>query len=402
MGLKPVKVSQVNKYIARVLSGDPLLGNISVIGEIANLNYHNSGHVYFSLRDERSRINCFLPSYVLPEISFRMEDGMEVIVSGSVSLYERGGYYSINVRQIEQSGQGDLAVAFEQLKRKLLQEGLFDPSLKKPIPVFPRKIAVVTSETGAAIRDILKIIKRKNNITDILICPVLVQGPGAAPEIAAMLDHINCEHKDVDTIIVGRGGGSLEDLWAFNEEIVARAIFRSEIPIISAVGHETDFTISDMAADLRAETPTAAADLAVPDTDQLRIYLTELKDHLDHGIAVRLDNAENAVRRLDLSVFGSLILKRLENTALVTECLRERIRDGMDLRLKQKATELEMMKNHLDHLSPYQTMARGYAAITDPRGNFIAGADELKENDDILLHGIKTVASARVKGVREK
>ena len=286
MGLKPVKVSQLNNYIKRILQSDPILGSVSVIGEISNLKFHNSGHVYFSLKDEKSRINCFLAADNVDAVEDMLVEGNEVTARGYIYLYERGGSYSLNVRTMESAGRGDLAAAFEKLKAKLEKEGIFDPAHKKVLPFFPQKVAVVTSPTGAAVRDIVKIITGRNDCVDIVIYPVLVQGPYAAEEIAHAIKDINENHSDVDIIITGRGGGSMEELWAFNEECVARSIYGSDIPVISAVGHETDFTISDFAADRRAETPTAAAQMAVPDTKELRDRIealcTEMKLSLIH------------------------------------------------------------------------------------------------------------------------
>ena len=237
MGLKPVTVSQLNSYIKRILQTDPILGNVSVRGEVSNLKFHGSGHVYFSLKDEKSRINCFLPSDRAVQIGRALQEGMEIIASGYIYLYERGGSYSLNVTDLEKAGQGELAIAFEKLKQKLAKEGLFDQEHKKLIPAFPHKVAIVTSETGAAVRDILKIIQKKNNCVDVLVYPVLVQGPGAPQQIADAIRDLSENYPDVDTIITGRGGGSMEELWAFNEEIVARSIYESKIPVISAVGH---------------------------------------------------------------------------------------------------------------------------------------------------------------------
>ena len=291
MGLKPIRVGQLNNYIGRVLKTDPILGNVSVIGEISNLKFHSSGHVYFSLKDETSKINCFLSSSNLEHITCPMEEGMEIVASGFISVYERGGYYSLNIRDMEVNGEGQLAIQFEKLKAKLEKEGLFAPEHKKPLPEFPSKIAVVTSETGAAVRDIIRTIKNKNDYVDILVYPVLVQGPAAAQDIAGAIRDINENYKDVDVIITGRGGGSMEELWAFNEEVVARSIFASEIPVISAVGHETDFTISDFTADFRAATPTAAAELAVPDTGKLREYLEDMKEELASSLIQGIEMA---------------------------------------------------------------------------------------------------------------
>lgn len=270
MALRPVTVSQLNEYISRVLSTDPLLGNISVTGEISNLKFHGSGHVYFSLIDGNSKVNCFLPSSYAENLSYAPGDGLEVTVQGYINVYKKGGTYTLFVKNIEVSGEGNLSMAFDILKKKLDKEGIFDKEHKKPIPKFPKKLGVVTSETGAAVRDIIKIIKSRTRLTDVTVFPVLVQGQKAAADIAGTLDMINEKFPDTDVLIVGRGGGSSEDLWAFNEEILARAVYRSEIPIISAVGHEIDITICDFAADMRAETPTAAAEMAVPDDGKLR------------------------------------------------------------------------------------------------------------------------------------
>ena len=249
MAIKPIKVSQLNSYIKRVLQLDPLLSNVSVIGEVSNLKKHSSGHVYFTMKDEASKVNCFLPNDVLNNLNFELAEDMEITASGHIYLYERGGTYSLNVKDIKIEGLGNLGIAFENLKKKLAEEGLFDDKLKKQIPFFPRNIAVVTSETGAAINDIITIIKKRNNVVNILIYPVLVQGPNAAREISKAIDEINDKLSYFDLIITGRGGGSMEELWAFNEEVVARSIFNSKIPVISAVGHETAFTISDFVAD---------------------------------------------------------------------------------------------------------------------------------------------------------
>ena len=232
MAIKPVSVSQLNGYIKRILQTDPLLGNVSVTGEISNLKFHGSGHVYFSMKDAASKLSCFLPAQRASSLRYELSEGMEITASGYIYLYERGGSYSLNIKDIEVAGIGNLSIAFEKLKEKLDKEGIFDPALKKPIPFFPEKIAVITSETGAAIRDILKIIKTKNNYVDILIYPVLVQGPEAAGQIAEAIYDVNRRRPETDTIITGRGGGAMEELWAFNEEIVARSIYESKIPVI--------------------------------------------------------------------------------------------------------------------------------------------------------------------------
>ena len=360
MALRPVSVTQLNDYIGRVLQTDPLLGNISVIGEISNLKYHSSGHVYFSLVDEGSKVNCFLPSSYAQTLPWRLGDGMEAVARGYINVFKKGGTYTLFVRSLEVSGDGSLAAAFQLLKDKLQQEGLFDPAHKKPIPVFPKKVGIVTSETGAAVRDILKIIQSRTKMTDVIVFPVLVQGEGAAADISAMLDYINENYTDIDTLIVGRGGGSMEDLWAFNEEPVARAIYRSRIPVISAVGHETDFTISDFAADKRAETPTAAAELAVPEKlkEKLQWHRQNLLLQLENKVRYQRLRADQC--RLDLQVL-----------------LRSR--------LDMYRHELEKRRLLLEENSPKRLLARGYAVVESADGRMVASVSDLHEGSDYRI-----------------
>ena len=355
MAVKPVRVSQLNGYIKRVLSTDPLLGNISVIGEISNIKYHESGHVYFSMKDASSKINCFLPSDIAADLRYELDDGMEITASGFIYLYERGGTYSLNIRDVIVSGQGGLAAAFEILKEKSKNEGLFDPEHKKSLPVFHDSVALVTSGSGAALEDMLKIITSKNNFVDILIYPVLVQGEGAAKDISAAINEINDKFPKTDIIIVGRGGGPAEELWAFNEEIVARSIYNSKIPVISAVGHETDVTISDFAADVRAETPTAAAQMAVPDISALRQY---------------------ADSRLD---------------ALFAEA---------DRFIQGKKHQIDMHKVKLDSLNPSHIMSLGYGAVLDKNGNLISTVSRVKPNDSLTVIFSDGEAACRVEEVK--
>ncbi|MGI6722133.1 MAG: exodeoxyribonuclease VII large subunit [Anaerovoracaceae bacterium] len=408
MAIKPVKVSQLNGYIGRILSTYPLLGNVTVIGEISNLKYHSSGHVYFSLKDERSRISCFLSAAVLPRIRYELEEGMEIIIAGSISVYERGGYYSLNVRDIEVEGQGDLAVAFEKLKKKLQAEGLFDASRKKPIPEYPRRVAVITAETGAAVRDIMKIITGKNKVTDVILYPVLVQGPRAAAEIAAALRDINEQKKtgsgftDVDTIICGRGGGSMEDLWAFNEEVVARAIADSEIPVISAVGHETDVTIADFAADYRAETPTAAADKAVPDTARLRQYIDDIRNMMLSAIERKYDLMERRLAAMNLDIFGRMIERRLDISSMRAEKSRSSLENSLMQLLTARTADLELARSKLEGSSPERIMSKGYAALTDEKGSFLRSIADLEAGDKITITGHDARARAAIEEVEKR
>lgn len=356
MALKPVTVTQLNEYISRVLGTDPLLSNITVTGEISNLKHHSSGHIYFSISDASSKINCFLPASYARNLAYELGDGINVIIRGYVNVYKKGGTYTLFVRELEAAGEGDLSIAFELLKSKLRDEGLFDAAHKRPIPAFPRKIAIITSPTGAAVRDMIKIITGRTSMTDVTIFPAQVQGTGAAAEMAEVLDFVNENFPDTDTVIIGRGGGSAEDLWAFNEEVLARAIYRSKIPVISAVGHETDFSISDFVADMRAETPTAAAEKAVPDDGQLKnqilTYMT--------GLMTDLKN------RVDLS-----------------ELRREKYIQNMRMALIKRIDDYEhsLLQSYitLDENNPVRILNKGYAYIENTRGQVVSSASSVTE-----------------------
>ena len=363
MALRPVSVTQLNEYIARVLQTDPLLGNIAVTGEISNLKYHSSGHIYFSMIDEKSKINCFLPVSYAENLKYHLGDGIKVTVRGYINVFKKGGTYTLFIRELEISGEGDLAAAFLLLKEKLEKEGLFDPSHKKAIPAFPRKIGVITSETGAAVRDILKIIKTRTNSVHVTIFPVLVQGDGAARDIAEMIDFVNERYDgEIDTLIVGRGGGSMEDLWAFNEEIVARAIYRSRIPVISAVGHEIDFTISDFVADRRAETPTAAAEMAVPDSQKLQERLIWYKENL-------LSQLKNKVKYERLRTDSC--------RADMTACLNRRIQD-----LRHAAEKYHLI---LEENKPQRILEKGYGILEEAEGEVVTSVYQVRSGSHYRL-----------------
>ena len=362
MALKPVTVSQLNEYIARVIGTDPLLSAVVVKGEISGLKYHSSGHIYFSIIDTASKINCFLPKEYAQTLRYQLEDGMEATLTGGVNIFKKNGTYSLYVRNIEISGEGSLALAFEQMKAKLQAEGLFDKAHKKPIPEYPDKIGIITSPTGAAVKDILKILKTRNTLVDVVIFPVLVQGDAAAADIARMIDYVNDSFDDIDTLIVGRGGGSAEDLWAFNEECVARAVYRSRIPVISAVGHEIDFSIADMVADLRAETPTAAAQLAVSDTGELSARLSELKETLH----IQLSN-------------------KLMYHRLLTDNLASEMKNALTGRFAELANTLEKYKLILEENNPNKILENGYAVLSDRSGHIISSARELSAGEQYKI-----------------
>ncbi|MBQ6495574.1 MAG: exodeoxyribonuclease VII large subunit [Firmicutes bacterium] len=400
MGTKPVKVSQLNNYINRVLGTDPILGNVSVIGEVSNLKYHNSGHVFFSLKDETSKVNCFLASGNRERIDCPLEEGMEIVATGYISVYERGGYYSLNIRNIEIGGVGQLALQFEKLKAKLEKEGLFAQEHKKPIPAFPECVAVVTSPTGAAVSDITRTIKNKNDFVDIVICPVLVQGPGAPDDIAKALDFLNRIPRKIDVIIIGRGGGSMEELWAFNEEVVARSIYRSKIPIISAVGHETDFTIADFVADVRAATPTAAAELAVPDTRELREYLLSLHEELCTSLVDVVDRRRKHLQMLDPEAFANGTASRIAYEQVNAERLIEGMRESLQNRIGAMREKVRMLGELNETANPTAILSRGYSVVYDSSGAIVNSVGRLNVGDAINIRTSDGDAEAEVTQVK--
>lgn len=401
MALKPIKVSQLNKYIGRVMQTDPILGNVSVIGEISNLKYHSSGHVYFTLKDDAGKLNCFVTGSVVKNIRFQLADGMEVITAGYISVYEKGGYYSLNVRDIQVSGEGELALAYKAMYERLFGEGIFDASYKKQLPLFPKKVCVITSPTGAAVRDIIKIIKSRNNVVDVMVYPCVVQGDGAAVQIASAIDDVNARFNDTDVMIVGRGGGSLEELWAFNEEIVARSIYASDIPVISAVGHETDFSISDYAADVRAETPTAAAALAVPDTFRLMNELDKLSDTMLSHIKRMRDMKAESLKRYQPHMLSVMFSKRVTNALHMTERLSDSIKNSIISRLMTASASVEKYGIMLDAGDPQHIINRGYAVIHDAESDrMISDAAQLTDGMNIKLRVRKGEAAAEITGVK--
>lgn len=363
MAIKPITVAQLNGYVKRILQTDPVLGNVSVQGEVSNLKRHGSGHIYFTLKDETSKINCFLPQDQIRTLRYELAEGLQIVAMGYVSVFERGGTYSLTIRDIEVEGKGNLSIAFEQLKNKLQEEGLFDQRYKKMLPQFPKKVAIITSETGAAVRDIIKVITQRNNIINIIVYPCIVQGPNAAQDISRAIDGVNQRFPDADVIIVGRGGGSMEELWAFNEEVVARSIFLSHIPVISAVGHETDFTIADFVADRRAATPTEAAQLASPETG-LALQSLEIKRR---GM-IRSMNQLLTQMELHLERSGRKnLIHSIENQILIYQ------------------GTLEHRKSVLIGRNPYEIMKQGYAAIQTADGRFASGATMFQPGDFLTV-----------------
>lgn len=379
-------VHQINEYVRGLLGRDPILQDVWVRGEISNLKIHSSGHIYFTLKDEQDRIRCVFFRQNQRELTFIPEDGIRVLVRGQVSLYCKDGQYQIYVMSIERDGIGELYLAFEALKQRLKAEGLFDAQYKKPIPAFPRKIAVITSPTGAAVRDIIKVTRRRCPCVDILVVPVLVQGSAAPAQIAAALDYVNTRD-DVDTIILGRGGGSLEELWAFNEEVVARAIWRSRIPVISAVGHETDFTIADFVADLRAPTPSAAAEMAVPMLGHLQEVLYGLNARLVEAMRNVLLHKRKAFEHLRMSYVFRYPDRILQQRRQRMDQAYARLCTAFDDVFSSKRERLSRLAAALDALSPLAVLGRGYAFVTlKPDRKTVCSIESLKRGDDITVH----------------
>ena len=402
---KYISVSQLTRYIKYKIDNDIHLQEVFLKGEISNFKAHSRGHFYFTLKDENSRINAIMFSSSTRNIKFTPQDGMKVLVTGKISVFEANGGYQIYVNEMIEDGVGNLYIAFEQLKKKLELEGLFDPSIKKPIPKIPRVVGVVTAPTGAAIKDIISTIKRRWPLCEVLLFPSLVQGELAAEDIVKQIKR--AEDYDIDTLIVGRGGGSIEDLWPFNEEIVARAIYECNIPVISAVGHEIDFTIADFVADLRAPTPTGAAEMAVPQMSDVSNYLNQLKIRLNKSITNKvsknrqlLDSIRNkyiftnplTIYQTKEMLFDSLIDRLtfgLKNIVSLKEKELLKIKSSYILTdpyklLDKKSNRLLNLIAKLEPLSPLKTIERGFG-IVKKNDKVITSIKDLKKKDNLEL-----------------
>ena len=399
MQAKIYKVSEITREIKNLMEQSfPILW---VEGEISNYTLHSSGHRYFSLKDENSQIRCVFWKWQAYSLSFEIEDGMKVIALGNITVYERNGQYQLNIVKIKPLGIGKLELEFQRLKEKLFKEGLFDESHKIPIPKFPQTIGVVTSPTGAAIRDIIKIIRRRAPDVKILLNPVKVQGAGAAKEIAQAIYDFN-EYKKVDLLIVGRGGGSLEDLWAFNEEIVARAIYDSKIPIISAVGHEIDFTIADFVADLRAPTPSTAAELAVRDRAEICRELNVLINRLimlqSHLIDSLKQRVESAIKSYGFRRPMDLVVQLTQRTDELTRTLFKEIKNCFEF----KKTSLSLFMGKLNALSPLAVFERGFSLTRKlPELFIVKDAGMLKVDDRVEVKFLKGKIESKVEKVEK-
>ena len=385
MEYNPITVTDLNKYIKNKIDGDEMLNNVLVKGEISNFKNHYTGHMYFTLKDESSLIKCVMFKSYTTHLSFMPKDGMKVMVLGSVAVFERDGVYQIYAKAMKEDGLGSLYTAYEELKKKLEQEGLFAESHKKKIPFMPKTIGVLTSNTGAVIRDIINVSTRRNPGVHIRLYPVPVQGPGAAEKIAEGIKFMN-ENKLADVLIIGRGGGSLEDLWPFNEEIVARAIYDSELPIISAVGHETDFTIADFVADLRAPTPSAAAELAVANIDDVRETLKLYNNRYKVALKKKIELMRLSYEKCMARPAYKNPTQKINEQYMVIDMNVKALQNSMMLKLKEAKTSFVKETAKLDSLSPLKTLTRGYSIVTKQEsGKAIKSVDDLNSGEKVNL-----------------
>ena len=384
MEQKVLSVGQLNDYIKTRLDGDPYLRNVAIRGELSNYKMYPSGHHYFTLKDENGSMKCVMFKSSAMRLRFRPENGMKVIAMGSVTVYVRDGVYQLYCTALVLDGIGDLYAAFEQLKAKLGAQGLFDPAHKKPLPKFPGTIGIVTSSAGAAVHDMLRILKKRYPLTRVKLLPVRVQGAEAAMEIAGAIAYAN-RHKLADLLIVGRGGGSMEDLWCFNEEIVARAIFDSKIPVISAVGHEPDVTISDFVADLRAATPSNAAELAVPDQDVLRQTLDEMQNAMAVAMQQKLDRAGERLEQLSNRPVLRSPLASFEGKKQNLQLLKNRLIASQSGRVAAERQRFVAQVGKLDAMSPMKVLTRGYAMVAKEDGTIVRSVSNVKPKEPIAV-----------------
>ena len=388
-------VSQLNLYIKDIFNQIPVFGDINIKGEISNFKRHTSGHLYMSLKDETGVLRAVMFRSAAAGLDFKPENGMKVIASGRISVYERDGQYQLYINSMKQDGKGDLYAAFEKLKEKLRLEGIFDAAHKKPLPKYPRRVGVVTAPTGAAVRDIINILSRRFSYADIILFPVLVQGENAAAEISAAIEYFNETH-GADVLIVGRGGGSIEDLWAFNEETVARAIYASEIPIISAVGHETDFTIADFAADMRAPTPSAAAELAVPSRDELETKFDNVKRRIEVCSKRVIENGRLRLRYCAERPVMTSPMNMVDEQRLNLDHIYKSMEDAVLLKAAEKRQALGMGASKLEALSPLATVSRGFALAKTSGGALLRSIKQVKAGDNVKIRVSDGEISAEV------
>ena len=377
-------VTEVNHLVKLLLDNEPMLTDVFVRGELSNYKVYPSGHHYFTLKDPEGALRCVMFKGSAVKLRFRPENGMKVIVQGRVSVFSRDGAYQLYCNSMTPEGAGDLAVAFEQLKAKLHAEGLFDPGHKKPLPAYPERIAIITSSAGAAVHDMIRILRRRYPIAKVILLPVRVQGAEAPPEIAGAIRYAN-RWRVADLIITGRGGGSMEDLWAFNDERVARAIYESELPVISAVGHEPDVTIADFVADARASTPSNAAEIAVPDREELLRSFGDAKARMAQSQASRLTSARQRLETLATKRVMTDQMAYVQDKRMELFHVQQRLGDLSGMLVSRKRAEFSALAAALDAMSPLKVLGRGYAMAKDEAGNVLKNSRTLQSGDRVRV-----------------
>lgn len=395
MQIKALSVSEVSQYIKRIITSDPILSHIHVKGEISNFKFHSSGHMYFTLKDQNSKINCVMFRSNCERLKFLPEEGMSIVCKGSISIYERDGQYQLYVNEMEPGGIGALYLAYQQLKEKLEKEGLFDIKYKKEIPYMPKKVAIITSPTGAAIKDIISIILRRFPIVELLVFPVLVQGEAAAASIVNAIEQCN-SLSDIDVAIVGRGGGSIEELWAFNEVNVAMAIFNSKIPIISAVGHETDYTIADFVADLRAPTPSAAAEFVVPNIIEVNNYLISIQKRLFYSMKNRINRLDQRLSFIQNNYCFKYPLNNIYSRQKHIDDLANKLIKSIQAKKEINQRHLIFLGERLNGLSPLSILSRGYSIVRDKDDKIINSVTQVRPDNVITIDLLDGELNCRV------
>ncbi|MBL4931013.1 exodeoxyribonuclease VII large subunit [Clostridium paridis] len=382
MNIKTLSVTDINNYIKRIFDNDFILNNLSVKGEISNLKYHSSGHIYFSLKDEFSKINCVMFKSDASKNDFRMKEGQNIIVKARLSSYVKEGNYQLYVREAQDAGIGDLYAQFENLKNKLKDEGLFDEKHKKNIPSYVKTLGVITSETGAAIKDIINVVHRRNNSIDIFLYPSLVQGEAAPKSLIEGLKYFNERAKEkIDVIIIGRGGGSIEELWAFNNEELAKEIYKSKIPVVSAVGHEVDFTICDFVSDVRAATPSAAAEIISTDKEELLGKIAYIENKLNSSMENKIYNSRIRIEHLEKVLKLNSPKNYLINKYKEVETLKGLLDRSISLKINSEKQNLMKLKNVLEAKSPINVLNRGYVILESDKGEIIKSKEDFSSGE---------------------
>ena len=392
-------VTELNQHIKNLLDSDGALSSLCVRGELSNYKVYPSGHHYFTLKDKDCSLRCVMFKNAASKLVFRPENGLGVIVTGSVSVYPRDGAYQLYASRMSPEGIGDLYLAYEQLKEQLAREGLFDPSAKRPLPAYPRIIAVITSGAGAAVRDVIRILGKRWPLSKVVVLPVSVQGKEAPPQIVGAIRYAN-RYRVADLIITGRGGGSIEDLWAFNDERVARAIYASEIPVISAVGHEPDVTISDFVADLRAATPSNAAELAVPDQEEIRVRLRSLRSRMEQIVARRIRQERQRLSQLASRRVMEDPIVIVNQRQMLCDALSRRLMNAQERQVQHLRQTFVRHCASLDALSPLKVLSRGYSVVQREAGNVVRNTEEVTVGEKLRVKLSHGELDCRVENIR--